>query len=66
MNNLLYYLFLLFYYVVKFTPGFIKKPILDFFAWLIWNFDFFRKKVVLKNLEIAFPEKSQKERLKID
>ena len=65
MNNLLYYLFLLFYYVVKFTPGFIKKPILDFFAWFIWNFDFFRKKVVLKNLEIAFPEKSQDERLKI-
>ena len=65
MNNLLYYLFLFFYYLVKFTPNFIKKPILNFFAWCIWNFDFFRKKVVLKNLEIAFPEKSQNERLKI-
>ena len=65
MDSLIYILFLLFYYIVKFVPDFLKKPVLNFFVWFIWNFDFFRKKVVLRNLEIAFPEKSQKERLKI-
>jgi len=65
MNNLVYYLFLIFYFLVKHTPKKIKKIILNFFAWFLWTFDFVRKKVVLKNLEIAFPEKSEKERIKI-
>ena len=65
MNNLVYYLFLIFYFLVKHTPKKIKKIILNFFAWFLWTFDFVRKKVVLKNLEIAFPEKSKEERVKI-
>ena len=65
MNNLVYYLFLIFYYLVKYTPKSLKKVILNFFTWFLWTFDFVRKKVVLKNLEIAFPEKSEKERIKI-
>lgn len=65
MNNLVYYLFLIFYYLVKYTPKSLKKIILNFFTWFLWTFDFVRKKVVLKNLEIAFPEKSEKERIKI-
>jgi len=65
LNNLIYYLFLIFSFVVKHTPKKIKYWILSFFAWFIWTFDFFRKKIVLKNLEIAFPEKTEKEREKI-
>jgi len=65
MNTLLYYLFIVFYFFVKYTPKPIKKPILYFFYLFVWNFDFFRKKVVLKNLEIAFPEKTEKERIQI-
>ena len=65
MNNLVYYLFLIFYYLVKYTPKSLKKVILNFFTWFLWTFDFVRKKVVLKNLAIAFPEKSEKERVKI-
>ena len=65
MNNLIYYLFLVFYFLVKHTPKKIKKLVLNFFAWFLWTFDFVRKKVVLKNIEIAFSEKSKKERIKI-
>jgi len=65
INGLIYYLFLVFYFVVKYIPKKLKNIILNCFAWLIWNLDFFRKKIVLKNLEIAFPEKSEEERTKI-
>ena len=65
MDNLLYYLFVIFYFIVKHIPKFLKKSILNFFSWMLWNLDFFRKKIVLKNLEIAFPDKSKEERVKI-
>jgi len=65
VDNLLYYLFVIFYFIVKHIPKFLKKSILNFFSWMLWNLDFFRKKIVLKNLEIAFPDKSKEERVKI-
>ncbi len=65
MDTLLYYLFYTFYILIKYTPDFLKKYILNLFYFLAYHLDFFRKKVVLKNLEIAFPNLSEKERKKI-
>ena len=65
MNDLLYYIFRFYYFLVTHTPKKLKKIIIDIFAFLVWHLDFFRKKVVLKNLEIAFPKMSKKERIKI-
>ena len=65
MQNLLYYLFITFYNAVLYTPKALKKPVLYLFYLFAYNFDFVRKKVVLKNLEIAFPEKSKKEQKQI-
>jgi len=64
-ENMLYYIFIIFYNLIKYSPKFLKKVILNIFAFLVWNLDFFRKKIVLKNLEIAFPNLTQKERIKI-
>jgi KDO2-lipid IV(A) lauroyltransferase len=65
LDTLLYYLFYIFYVLIKYTPDFLKKYILNIFYFLAYHLDFFRKKVVLKNLEIAFPNLSEKERKKI-
>jgi KDO2-lipid IV(A) lauroyltransferase len=65
LNTLLYYLFYIFYIFIKYTPNFLKKPILHLFYILVYNFDFFRKKVVLANLKVAFPSLSENERKKI-
>lgn len=65
MNDLLYYIFRFYYFLVTHIPKKLKKIIIDIFAFLVWHLDFFRKKVVLKNLEIAFPKMSEKERIKI-
>ncbi len=65
MNTLLYYIFLIYYFLITHTPKKIKIIIIDIFAFLLWHLDFFRKKIVLKNLEITFPEMDEKERIKI-
>jgi len=54
----MYYLFRLFYFLASIRV--LSK------VWFIFYYlDFFRKPVVLKNLDIAFPEKSKKEKTKI-
>lgn len=65
MNTILYYFFYLFYLFIKYAPDFLKKFVLYLFFLLVWNFDFFRKKVVLANLKVAFPDLSDNERKKI-
>ncbi len=54
----MYYLFRLFYFLAS-----IKM--LGRLWGVVYYLDFFRKPVVLKNLDIAFPEKSKKEKIKI-
>jgi len=53
-----YYLFRIFY-----TLASLK--ILSKLWWIIYYLDFFRKPIVLKNLDIAFPKKNKKEKIKI-
>ena len=54
----MYWLFRVFY-----ALGSLR--ILSKIWWLVYYLDFFRKPIVLKNLDIAFPEKSKKEKIKI-
>jgi len=54
----MYYLFRIFYALAS-----IKM--LSKLWWIVYYLDFFRKKIVFKNLDIAFPEKSNKEKIKI-
>jgi len=54
----MYYLFRIFYALAS-----IKM--LSKLWWIVYYLDFFRKPVVLKNLDIAFPEKNKKEKIKI-
>jgi len=54
----MYYLFRIFYILAS-------LKILSKLWWLIYYLDFFRKPIVLKNLDIAFPKKSKKEKIKI-
>jgi KDO2-lipid IV(A) lauroyltransferase len=54
----MYYLFRLFYVLAS-----IK--ILSKLCWIVYYLDFSRKKIVFKNLDIAFPEKSKDEKIKI-
>jgi len=54
----MYYLFRIFYALAS-----IK--LLSKIWWIVYYLDFFRKKIVFKNLNIAFPKKSKKEKIKI-
>ena len=54
----MYYLFRLFYFLAS-----IKM--LSKLWFVVYYLDFFRKPIVFKNLDIAFPEKSKKEKTKI-
>ncbi len=54
-----------FLYLVSLLPRFILYGFGDGISWLIYHVIGYRKKVVLDNLRIAFPEKSEKERIKI-
>ena len=54
----MYYLFRIFYALAS-------LKILRRLWWIIYYLDFFRKPIVLKNLDIAFPKKSKKEKIKI-
>ncbi len=53
----MYWLFRVFYALAS-------VRILSKFWWAVYYLDFFRKPIVLKNLDIAFPEKSKKEKIK--
>ncbi len=65
MNSATYILFLLLTSIVKITPQKSLKIISSILASIVWYIDIFRKKVVLKNLEIAFPDISKNKRIKI-
>ena len=54
----MYYLFRIFYALAS-------LKILSKLWWIIYYLDFFRKPIVLKNLNIAFPKKNKKEKIKI-
>lgn len=57
-DNLIYYLFKVLFYLGK-------KQYLHKIWWFFYYFDFWRKKIVFKNLDIAFPKKDKKEKIKI-
>ena len=65
MNSAIYLLFLIANYIVNITPQNSLKSISNLLANFLWSIDIFRKKVVLKNLEITFPNLSKNERIKI-
>jgi KDO2-lipid IV(A) lauroyltransferase len=54
----MYYLFRIFYALAS-------VRLLSKLWWIVYYLDFFRKPIVLKNLDIAFPEKSKNEKTKI-
>ena len=53
------------YYLFNFIYFLGEKKLLSKFWWLFYYLDFFRKKIVFKNLDIAFPNKTKKEKIKI-
>lgn len=61
----MYYLIYGLLYLLSLLPWFIMYGISDFLAFLVWNVIGYRRDVVLGNLRIAFPEKSETEREQI-
>ena len=61
----MYYIVYPLLYLVSLLPFFILYFISDFIAFLLYSIIRYRKKVVMSNLAIAFPEKSEAERIKI-
>ncbi len=61
----MYYVVYPLLYLVSLLPFFILYGISDFFAFLLYHVIKYRKDVVLGNLKIAFPEKTDEERKKI-
>ena len=53
------------YYLFKILYFFGKKQYLSKYWWVFYYLDFWRKKIVYKNLNIAFPHKSKKEKIEI-
>ena len=61
----MYYLIYGFLYVLSLLPGFILYALGDSISFLVYHIIGYRRKVVLENLRIAFPEKTESERKKI-
>lgn len=61
----MYYILYGFLYLVSLLPMWLLYGISDGICWLLFKVFGYRRKVVLKNLAIAFPEKSREERLAI-
>ena len=61
----MYYIVYPLLYLVSLLPFFILYGISDFFAFLLYHVIKYRRDTVLSNLAIAFPEKTEKERIKI-
>ena len=61
----MYYIIFPLLYLLSLLPFFILYGISDFFAMLLYHVIKYRKVVVLNNLKIAFPDKSDAERKKI-
>jgi Kdo2-lipid IVA lauroyltransferase/acyltransferase len=61
----MYYIAFGFLYVLSLLPMSILYFLSDFIYFIIYYVAGYRKKVVLQNLSIAFPEKTEKEKIKI-
>ncbi len=61
----MYYIVFGLLYLVSLLPFFILYGLSDFAAFLLYYVVGYRKKVVLYNLSVAFPEKTEAERVKI-
>ncbi len=61
----MYYLIYGTLYLLSLLPWFVMYGLSDLLAFLNWNIIGYRKEVVLNNLRIAFPEKTEPEREKI-
>ena len=61
----MYYIVYPILYLVSLLPFFILYGISDFFAFLLYHIIKYRRDVVVSNLTIAFPEKTEEERKKI-
>ena len=61
----MYYLILGFFYLISLLPFWLLYGLADFIYVLVYYVFGYRKKVVLQNLAIAFPEKTEAERIKI-
>jgi Kdo2-lipid IVA lauroyltransferase/acyltransferase len=61
----MYYIIYPILYLFSLLPFFILYGISDFFAFLLFHIVKYRKDIVLSNLKIAFPEKTDAERIKI-
>ncbi len=61
----MYYLIYWSLYLVSLLPNFILYGISDFFYFIIYYIIGYRKDVVFANLDIAFPEKTKKEKIVI-
>ena len=61
----MYYLVYGFLYLISLLPLKVLYLISDFFYVLIYYLLGYRKKIVLQNLSIAFPEKSEREKIRI-
>jgi KDO2-lipid IV(A) lauroyltransferase len=61
----MYYIVYPLLYLVSLLPFFVLYGISDFFAFLLYHVIKYRRAVVMSNLAIAFPEKTNEERIKI-
>lgn len=61
----MYYLVYGILYLISLLPFFILYAISDFFLFLVYHLAGYRKKIVMDNLAIAFPEKTISERKQI-
>ena len=61
----MYYLLYGFLYLLSLLPFFILYTISDFACFILYRVVGYRKKVVMNNLDIAFPEKATEEKIKI-
>jgi Kdo2-lipid IVA lauroyltransferase/acyltransferase len=61
----MYYIIYPILYLFSLLPFFILYGISDFFSFLLFHVIRYRKDVVLSNLKIAFPEKTEAERIQI-
>jgi len=61
----MYYIVYGIMYLFSLLPMFVMHGISSFAAWLVWSVIGYRRDVVLNNLSIAFPEKTEAERIRI-
>lgn len=65
LNNLLYYFFLAYKFILTKSPKNLKRLFITVFYRFAYTFDFFRKKTVKVNMDLAFSDKSDEEKKRI-